>query len=51
MKLEFTRAEIVRIILDHVNDVAPYAKLDVIQDVGKLPDTIVITMKEQNAAQ
>jgi len=51
MKLEFTRAEIVRIILDYANDVAPYAKLDVIQDVSKLPDTIVITMKEQNAAQ
>jgi hypothetical protein len=51
MKLEFTRAEIVKIILDHVNDIAPYAKLAFIQDAIYLPETVVIITREEDAAQ
>jgi len=51
MKLEFTRAEIARIILDHVKDVAPYTKLDFIQDFENWPDTVVVTTGESNESQ
>lgn len=51
MKLEFSRAEIVQIILDHVNDIAPYGHLNRIQNVLELPDTVVIVTKEEDAAQ
>ena len=51
MKLEFSRADIVQIIMDHINDIAPYAKLDRIQNVLELPDTVVVITKEENAAQ
>jgi hypothetical protein len=47
MKLELSRAEIVQIILDHINDIAPYAKLDLIQNVFELPDTITVHTKEE----
>jgi hypothetical protein len=47
MKLELSRAEIVQIILDHINDIAPYAKLDCIQNVFELPDTITVHTKEE----
>jgi hypothetical protein len=47
MKLELSRAEIVQIILDHINNIAPYAKLDRIQNVFELPDTITVHTKEK----
>ena len=51
MKLELTRAEIARVILDYVNDVAPYAKLNFIQDFENWPDTVVVTTGESNESQ
>jgi hypothetical protein len=51
MKLELTRAEIAQVILDHIKDVAPYAKLDVIQDFENWPDTVVVTTGESNESQ
>jgi hypothetical protein len=51
MKLKFSRAEIVQIILNHITDIAPYAQLDRIQNVLELPDTIVVITKEEDAAQ
>jgi hypothetical protein len=48
MKIEFTRAEIERIILDHLRDeVAPYVKFQppMFNDWG-LPDTISIYSEE-----
>jgi hypothetical protein len=53
MKIEFTRAEIERIILGHLRDeIAPYVKFQhpVFNDWG-LPDTILIYSEEENAAQ
>jgi len=48
MKIEFTRAEIEQIILDHIKDeIAPYVKLDRIQNVIELPDTITVHTKEE----
>jgi len=47
MKLELSRAEIVQIILNHINNIAPYAKLDRIQNVFELPDTITVHTKEE----
>jgi hypothetical protein len=51
MKLELSRAEVEQIILVAIHDVAPYAKLDRIQNYLELPDTVVITTKEEDAAQ
>ena len=51
MKLELTRAEIARVILEHVADIAPYAKLDFIQDFENWPDTVVVTTGESNEPQ
>ena len=51
MKVEFSRAEIVQIILNHINDIAPYAALNRIQNVLELPDTVVVVTKEEDAAQ
>jgi hypothetical protein len=47
MKIEFTRAEIETIILEHIkNEIAPYQKF-VFRDSGwNLPDTITVESAE-----
>jgi len=48
MKIEFTRAEIERIILDHIrNEIAPYLTFKVVY--GALPE--ILTVETKNAAQ
>jgi hypothetical protein len=51
MKIEFTRAEIERIILDHIkNEVAPYTRfVHPVANEWRLPDTI--TVEAKSAAQ
>ena len=51
MKLEFSRAEIMQIILNHISDIAPYAELHRIQNFLELPATVVVVTKEEDAAQ
>lgn len=51
MKLEFSRAEIMQIILNHISDIAPYAELRRILNVLELPATVVVVTKEEDAAQ
>ena len=59
MKIEFTRAEIERIILAHANAIAPFEQFNTAESgtYRSLPDTIVVStdkMKElvyPNAAQ
>jgi hypothetical protein len=48
MKIEFTRAEIEAIILDHIkNEIAPYAKfLRNTDNAWDLPDTITVESAE-----
>jgi len=51
MKLEFTRAEIERIILDHANKLIPSAEFNHVKDVSYrgLPEAIGV--EKQDAAQ
>jgi hypothetical protein len=51
MKIEFTRAEIERIILDHANTLIPSAEFNHVKDIGyrSLPDAIIV--EKQDAAQ
>ena len=51
MKIEFTRAEIERIILAHItNEIAPYVKfVHPVANEWRLPDTI--TVEAKSAAQ
>ena len=45
MKIEFTRAEIERIILDYANDMLLGKRFDTI-DVGGLSDIIIVEKKD-----
>ena len=53
MKIEFTRDEIERIILEHIkNEIAPYVTFG--RNVGNdwdLPESLALYSKEENAAQ
>jgi hypothetical protein len=49
MKIEFTRAEVERILLDYVNDMLLGKRFDTI-DVGGLSD-IIILVEKKDAAQ
>ena len=51
MKIEFTRAEIERIILDHAIKLIPFAEFDVVRSNSyrDLPDAIIV--EEKDAAQ
>lgn len=57
MKIEFTRAEIIRVILAHANTVAPFtgqALFDTVEagSYGSIPLTFIVATKEdENAAQ
>ncbi len=53
MKIEFTRAEIERIILAHANAIAPDAKFNEVESVGyrAIPEAFVVSTKEEDAAQ
>jgi hypothetical protein len=54
MKIEFTRAEIERIILAHANAIAPYEQFNHIEPCGyrTMPDGFVVSTKEdEDAAQ
>lgn len=48
MKIEFTRAEIERIILDHANKLVPSAEFDQVKDVSYrgLPDAIIVEKQD-----
>lgn len=46
MKIEFTRAELVKIILDHIKDeIAPYTKFEL--EYWDLPNSLTAVTKEQ----
>lgn len=49
MKIEFTRAEIERIILAHANAIAPFEQFNTVEAGGyrSLPDTIVVSTKPE----
>ena len=50
MKIEFTRAEIEQIILDHIkNEIAPYMTFQL--EYWNLPDSLIAVTKEKDAAQ
>jgi hypothetical protein len=51
MKIEFTRAEVERILLDYANKLIPYANFDDVHggSYSSLPATIVV--EKTNAAQ
>lgn len=53
MKIEFTRVEIERIILEHANRIILSGEFNTVTPGGyrDLPDTIVVSVKEENAAQ
>lgn len=57
MKIEFTRAEIERIILDYANLLVPFAGFDTIEPCGyrSMPDGFIVSMKpkqeQEDAAQ
>ena len=52
MKIEFTRAEIERIILLHANSLIPgYGFNEVDTRYCSIPSTITVTKKEEDAAQ
>tara|TARA_R110000822_G_scaffold243536_1_gene372455 strand:- start:437 stop:592 length:156 start_codon:yes stop_codon:yes gene_type:complete len=48
MKIEFTRAEIERILLDHANKLVPYANFDSVKgnSYRDLPDAIIVEKKD-----
>ncbi len=47
MKIEFTRAEIERIIMDYANKLIPNANFDEVRggSYGSLPNTIIVEKK------
>jgi hypothetical protein len=49
MKIEFTRAEVERIILNHANAIAPYERFNHIEPCGyrTMPDGFVVSTKEE----
>jgi hypothetical protein len=49
MKIEFTRAEVERIILNHANAIAPYERFDSIETTGyrSMPDGFVVSTKPE----
>jgi len=53
MKIEFTRAEVERILLHFANSFAPDAKFDKVEPTGyrMMPDGFVVSTKEDDAAQ
>lgn len=54
MKIEFTRAEIERIVLAHINGLIPYQNFNTVKPTGYLtmPDGFVVSTKaEEDAAQ
>jgi hypothetical protein len=57
MKIEFTSAEVERIILAHVNAIAPDAKFNSVEPTGyrSMPDGFVVFMRpkqeQEDAAQ
>jgi hypothetical protein len=55
MKIEFTRAEVERIILAHANAIAPYESFNNIEPSGYrlMPDAFTVSTKEEqeDAAQ
>ena len=51
MKIEFTRAEVERILLDHANRLIPYANFDSVDCSSQyayrsLPETITVEKKD-----
>jgi hypothetical protein len=50
MKIEFTRAEIERIILAHANAIAPYEQFNHIEPTcyRTMPDGFVVSTKEED---
>tara|TARA_R110002126_G_scaffold82826_8_gene202729 strand:- start:88 stop:243 length:156 start_codon:yes stop_codon:yes gene_type:complete len=48
MKIEFTRAEVERILLDHANGLIQYANFDSVKtnSYRDLPDTIIVEKKD-----
>ena len=52
MKIEFSRAEIERIILDHANSLIPTADFDTINsNYSFIPSTVTVEKKEEDATQ
>ena len=53
MKIEFTRAEIERIILAHANAIAPYEQFNTVEGSSyrDLPSSIVVGTKEEDEPQ
>jgi hypothetical protein len=51
MKIEFTRAEIERIILAHANAIAPYEQFNTVEGSSyrDLPDSIVVSTDKMKA--
>lgn len=49
MKIEFTRAEVERIILAHANAIAPYEQFNTVEGSSyrDLPSSIVVSAKEE----
>jgi hypothetical protein len=52
MKIEFTRAEIERIILAHANAIAPYEQFNTVEGASyrDLPHSIIVSTKEDDDA-
>ena len=52
MKIEFTRAEIERIILNHANSLVPTVTFsDISARYSSIPTSIVVATKDEDAAQ
>jgi hypothetical protein len=52
MKIEFSRAEIERIILDHANNLVPSANFSGISGrYSCIPSSVTVETKEEDAAQ
>lgn len=53
MKIEFTRAEIERIVLAHINGLIPGQNFNSFESTGyrSMPDSFTVSTKEEDAAQ
>lgn len=53
MKIEFTRAEIERIVLAHINGLIPGQNFNSFESTGyrSMPDRFTVSTKEEDAAQ
>jgi hypothetical protein len=53
MKIEFSRADIERIVLGYVNALIPNQHFNTVESSGYrgLPDTLTVSVKEEDAAQ